>query len=150
MIFQIPTIFWLLALVVFGIIEASCPCLLSVWFAAGSLVAAVASELGSPIWLQVLLFTLVSGTLLACLRPLVRRFFTPKIQKTNADSLVGSQAYVCTAIDNVRSVGQVKINGIEWSARSTDGSPVEAGALVRIDRIEGVKLFVTPVSVSVK
>lgn len=150
MFFQIPTIFWLLALVVFIIVEASCPCLLSIWFAAGSLVAAVASELGAPIWLQITLFTVVSAALLACLRSLLKKCFNPRIQKTNADSLVGTQVYVCAPIDNARSQGKVKVNGIEWTARSTDGSLIGEDTLVRIDRIEGVKLFVTPVPVPAK
>lgn len=142
--FQLTTILWLAALVVFGIVEASCPCLLSVWFAAGSLVAAIASELGAEIWLQVILFVVVSTALLAALRPLLRKYFVPRLQKTNADSLVGRQVYVCTPVDNDEGVGQVKVNGIEWSARSTDGTHIPNGTLVRIERIEGVRLYVTP------
>lgn len=46
--------------------------------------------------------------------------------------------------------GAVRLSGVEWSARSADGSPVAAGTVVRIDAIEGVKLIVTPIPVSHK
>ena len=46
---------------------------------------------------------------------------------------------------NIRVVQQSKavvIRGVVWTARSEDGLPVPAGALVRVLRIEGVKVFV--------
>ena len=49
------------------------------------------------------------------------------------------------SVDNIRGTGTVKLGGIEWSARSTDGTPIEEGKIVRVDRIEGVKAFVTVV-----
>ena len=48
-------------------------------------------------------------------------------------------------IDNINAVGHVKLNGMEWTARSTDGHPIAAGTLVTVDHVEGVKAFVTPV-----
>ena len=141
------TLLWLGALVVFLIVEGTCPCLLSIWFAAGSLVAAIAAALGAEFWLQVVLFSLVSVLLLLTVRSLVRKYFNPSIQKTNAESLIGTEVYVTASVDNLRAQGQVKVNGIEWAARSTDGKPIDEGTLVRIDRIEGVKLFVTPLPV---
>ena len=64
-------IIWLGLMIVFLIVEASCPIhLVSIWFAVGSLVAAVAAMLGAEIWLQVTLFVIVAGGLLACLWPL--------------------------------------------------------------------------------
>jgi membrane protein implicated in regulation of membrane protease activity len=46
-------------------------------------------------------------------------------------------------IDNLAATGQVKLGSMEWTARSTDGNPIKAGTLVKVDRIEGVKAFVT-------
>jgi len=43
----------------------------------------------------------------------------------------------------------VKLGGMEWSARSTSGDPIPAGIEVRVDRVEGVKVFVTPVEATV-
>ena len=40
---------------------------------------------------------------------------------------------------------QVKLGGMEWTARSTSAEPIKAGTLVKVDRIEGVKAFVSAV-----
>lgn len=63
---------------------------------------------------------------------------------------IGREAIVTEAIDNLHETGAVRLSGVEWSARSADGSPVAAGTVVRIDAIEGVKLIVTPIPVSHK
>ena len=85
--------------------------------------------------------------LLALLRPLVKRYVTPRITATNVDSVIGSTGLVTAAIDNVSAVGQVKLGAMEWTARSTSGQPIPAGTLVKVDRIEGVKAFVSPAEV---
>lgn len=137
-------IIWLGLMVVFMIVEAACPFhLVSTWFAVGSLVALVASLLSAPIWLQVVLFLVVSCALLALLWPFIRKFLNPKLEKTNVDAVIGTTGRVTAAIDNVAAEGQVKLGAMYWSARSTAGNPIGEGALVRVDRIEGVKVFVS-------
>jgi len=136
---------WFALLIIFLVAEGSTVTLVSIWFALGSLIAMVAALLGGPIWLQVLLFLGVSAALLALLRPLVRKYIKPKVTATNADSLIGSRGYVTETVDNLASTGQVKLGAMPWTARSTDGSPISEGTLVRVDRIEGVKVFVSPV-----
>ena len=144
------TYIWLVLMVIFLIVEAACPIhLVSIWFAAGSLVAMVVSLLSGPVWLQILLFALVSGGLLAGLWPFTKKFLNPKLVKTNVDSIVGSRGYVTADIDNVHAQGQVKLSGMEWTARSASGEPIKAGTLVVVDRIEGVKAFVSPAEVEI-
>ena len=63
------------------------------------------------------------------------------------DSLPGSLGLVTADIDNVVGSGEVKLGAMTWTARSTDGSPIPAGTQVRVDRIEGVKAFVSPLRV---
>ena len=138
-------IIWLALMVVFLVLEAMTVTTVSLWFAGGALVALLVSLLGLQIWVQVVLFFVVSGVLLACLRPMVRQHFTPRLTRTNVDAVVGTKGMVTAEIDNVCAAGQVKLNGMEWTARSTDGSIIPAGTLVRVDRIEGVKAFVSPV-----
>ena len=133
---------WLAAMILFGILEAATVTLVSLWFVGGSLAAFLAALLGAPLWLQVTLFVVVSGALLACLRPFVRKFAQPKKEPTNFDRIVGQSAPVTEAIDNLSEVGAVKIDGKEWSARSEDGAPIEVGAIVNIAKIEGVKAIV--------
>ena len=138
-------ILWFVLAVVFLMIEGGTVMLVSVWFAAGSLVAMLAALLSAPFWLQLILFLGVSAGLLALLRPMVRKYLKPKITATNVDAVVGAQGYVTETVDNLAATGQVKLGSMPWTARSTDGSPIEAGTLVRVDRVEGVKAFVTPV-----
>ena len=136
---------WFALAVVFLLIEGNTVMLVSVWFAAGSLVAMLAALLGAPFWLQLILFLGISAGLLALLRPLVRKYIKPKVTATNVDSLIGSQGYVTETVDNLAATGQVKLGAMPWTARSTDGTPIETGTLVRVDRVEGVKAFVSPV-----
>jgi len=144
-------IVWFVLMLVFLGVEAVCAIhLVSIWFAAGSLVAMLVSFLGGPVWLQVLLFLVVSCTLVALLWPFIKKFLRPNLAKTNIDAIVGSQGYVTAAIDNVSAQGQVKLGPMEWTARSTSGKPIPQGTLIRVDRIEGVKAFVSPAEETVQ
>ena len=136
---------WLGLMVLFIAMEVFTGGLVSVWFAVGALVSVIVSMLGGGILLQVIFFLVVSGVLLGLLRPFVRRCFTPKITATNVDSLVGTVGIVTEDVDNVASVGRVKLGAMTWTARSTNHSPIPAGTKVRVDRIEGVKALVSPV-----
>lgn len=148
---NLAVIIWFGLMVAFLITEAACPIhLVSIWFAAGSLVAMIASLLGAQLWLQILLFFVVSCTLVAMLWPFIRKFLNPKLSRTNVDAVVGSQGRVTVAIDNIAAVGQVKLGAMEWSARSTTGELIPENTLIRVDRIEGVKVFVTPAEISAK
>lgn len=144
-------IIWFCLMAGFLIVEGVCAIhLVSIWFAAGSLVAMIASLLGAPVWLQILLFLVVSGALLAMLWPFIKKFLNPKLEKTNIDAIVGSKGMVTAAIDNVAATGQVKLGAMEWTARSTSGEIIPEGTLIQVDRIEGVKVFVSPAEVSAK
>lgn len=138
------TIFWLVLLIVFIFIEASTVSLVSSWFAFGALASLIATALGAQLWLQVVVFFVVSGVCLVLLRPILKKYFTPKLVNTNVDSVVGSKGYVTAAVDNLSATGQVKLGAMYWTARSTSGEPIPEGTLVKVDRIEGVKAFVSP------
>lgn len=138
------TILWVVLMVVFLVVEAACPIhLVSIWFAAGSLVSAIVAALGGQLWLQILLFLLISCGLLAALWPFVKKVLNPKRTATNVDALIGTEGYVTMAVDNLNAEGKIKLNGMEWTARSTDGKKIPAGTLVKVDRIEGVKAIVS-------
>lgn len=135
---------WLALIVVFAVIEGATTALTTVWFIGGALAALAAALLHAELWLQITLFFAVSVVLLTALRPLVKKYLRPRTVRTNAAGNIGREAIVTEAIDNLHETG------VEWSARSADGSPVAAGTVVRIDAIEGVKLIVTPIPVSHK
>ena len=140
---------WLIIMGFFLVIEAACPIhLVSVWFAAGALVAMFVSMLGGELWLQIIAFLVVSGALLAALWPFIRKFLNPHLTATNVDAVIGTEGIVTADIDNLNAVGQVKLGGMEWTARSTSGDKISAGTRIRVDRIEGVKAFVSPAEVT--
>ena len=141
------TIIWLVLMIAFLIAEAATVVTISLWFAGGALVALVASLLGAPLWLQVALFFLVSAALLGSLRGIVKKHFTPRLERTNVDAIIGSSGYVTAEIDNIKATGTVKLGAMEWTARATAGAPIAVGTLVKVDKIEGVKVFVTPAEV---
>ena len=138
---------WLILAVIFLIAEAATVTMVSLWFAFGALAAMVVALSGGGVGFQVFVALAVSAALLACLRPMVRKHFTPRLTKTNVDAVVGSQGYVTADIDNAAATGTVKLGAMEWTARSTPGTVIPKGTLVKVDKIEGVKAFVTPVEV---
>ena len=136
---------WFILLVLFVVIEASTVALVSVWFAVGSLGAMVAALFGAEIWLQAVLFTVVSCVLFACLRPFLRKYIRPRITKTNTDAIIGTTGRVLETVDDLQGTGRVKLGGLEWTARSGEGIVIPVGTLVKAERIEGVKVFVKEV-----
>ena len=136
---------WSLLAVGFLVLEACTVAMVSLWFAIGAAAALVLSLLGAAFWIQTAAFLVVSGVLLALLRPMMRKYV--KTTKTNVDSVLGMEGLVTESIDNVAYQGQVKLGAMTWTARSTSGAPIGAGTRVTVDRIEGVKVFVTPVKV---
>ena len=139
---SLQKIIWLVLLLAFAGAEAVSVGLTSVWFAAGALCALIAALLGAPLWVQIALFLAVSTLCLLAVRPLAKRLLNSRVEATNADRVIGEQAQVTEDIDNIRGKGAVVIRGVAWTARSEDGLPVPAGSLVRVLRIEGVKVFV--------
>ena len=140
---------WFFLMVFFIFLEAGTVALVSTWFAAGALAAMIIALCGGGLWLQCVVFLVISVVLLISLRGFLRKHITPKQIKTNVDSIVGTEGLVTATIDNLASTGQVKLGGMEWSARSTSGEVIQSGERIRVDRVEGVKVFVTPVSVTV-
>lgn len=140
-------IIWLVLMIIFLVAEAQSITMVSLWFAVGALGALIAEICGAELWLQIVIFFAISIVLLASLRPIARKYFTPKISKTNVDSVIGQTGLVTADINNVTAQGQVKLGAMEWSARSTSGEAIPVGTLVKVDKIEGVKVFVSPAQV---
>ena len=135
---------WLGALIVFAVIEAVTINLVSIWFAVGSLAALISALCGAGIWLQAVLFVVVSAVVLFAVRPLAKKYLNPKRRATNADRVLNMTGVVTEEINNLSAVGTVSVGGKLWSARSSSGEAIPAGTIVQPIRIEGVKLIVEP------
>ncbi|MBQ3045893.1 MAG: NfeD family protein [Clostridia bacterium] len=135
-------IFWVVLLILLIVVEAVTAQMVTIWFAAGAAGAIVAELLGAQVWLQWIVFIAVSAVALVATRPLVRKLTKTRVQPTNADRCIGQTAVVTEEIDNIAAKGQVNVNGIIWSARSSDGSVIQKDAKVTVEKIDGVKLIV--------
>ena len=136
------TIIWIAAVIIFGVAEALTAGLVSIWFVLGAVAGLITAVLGGPIWLQVVLFFLVSIATLIATRPLVRKLSKKGQVATNADRVLGGTARVTETIDNTIPTGEVYIDGKTWTARSQSGAVIAAETLVTVIRMEGVKLYV--------
>lgn len=135
--------FWLILLIICIGIELPTMGLTTIWFAGGALVAIFAAVVGAPIWLQAVIFIVVSLLLLFFTRPVAVKYFNKDRVKTNVESMVGRQAIVISEVDNLQGIGQVTVGGQEWSARSADDHvTIAVGAVVTVVAINGVKLVV--------
>lgn len=140
------TIFWLVAVIVFGVAEVITLGLTTIWFAIGALIALLCSGLGLPTWFQILIFIVVSLIMILFTRPIAMKYFNRNREKTNVDSMLGKKAIVIEKIDNLHASGRVTVSGQEWMARSElDSELIEEGAVTLIIAVSGVKLIVRQV-----
>ena len=137
------TAVWLIAMVIFLIVEAAVPGLVSIWFALGAFAALLSSIFHAPLWLQLVWFFAVSFAALLLTRPLAKKFINARAQPTNADMLIGQKCVVTEEINNLRGTGAVSVGGKVWTARTEDNDrTVPEGQQLSVLRIEGVKLIV--------
>ena len=141
---------WLVLLILFLVAEGATAAITTIWFAGGALAAMLASLFGAQLWLQITLFVVVSVGLLIAFRPLLKKYIAPRKTATNVDAVVGTQGIVTERVDNLAGTGRVKLGGLDWSARSESGECIEAGTVVKAKKVQGVKVFVSPVNVPVK
>ena len=138
------SILWLVALIIFGVVEAATVGLASIWFAAGALAALILSAFLNSLLVQVVVFLAVSFVTLLLVRPLAQKYFNARRTATNADRVIGAEGMVLEDINNLKARGQVKVQGNIWTARTEDDRPIPKDTTVRVLRIEGVKLIVAP------
>jgi membrane protein implicated in regulation of membrane protease activity len=136
---------WLIIAAFLIIVELGTMGLTSIWFAVGAFAAAITTQFTNNLWIQLIVFMVLSIILWIFTRPIAVKHLNLGKEKTNVDSLAGQKAIVTTTIDNLQATGQAKVNGLEWTARSADDSIINAGQTVVIKEVEGVKLIVEPI-----
>ena len=141
--------FWIGMIIVTAVIEALTAGLTSLWVTGGAVVALVLALVKLPTWLQFLAFAAVSVALLAFTRPLFVNSLKKGIEKTNVDSVPGSEGVVTEAIKPIDGTGLVKVKGALWSAKSFDDkTEIGEGVRVTVIAVEGVKVVVKPAASS--
>ena len=139
-----PWLAWLGIALVLAAVEAATVSFVFLMLAGGALAAALASALGAPFTVQVVIAVLVAGALLLTVRPLIaRRFMVAEASHTiGARSLVGRSGHVLQTV--TENDGRVKLGGETWSARTVSGAmQCQPGQQVRVVSIEGATVIVT-------
>ena len=135
--------FWTCAIILFLVIEAIVPGLVSIWFAVGSIPALISALFRGPVWLQVVLFLVTSVVALALTRPLAKKYVNSRVQPTNADMLIGRDCVVKETVDNLQGTGAVSVAGKVWTARAENETEIlPVSSVAQVLRIDGVKLIV--------
>ena len=137
---------WLIISGVFFIIEIITVGFLVFWLGVGALLAMLVSLITDNIIIQTTVFVLSSGALIFLTKPLAKKFTKSDTVKTNAFSLIGKTAIVTKSIDSKLGVGQIKVNGEIWSAKTTETDIISEGSEVEIVEIDGVKVVVKPIA----
>ena len=139
---SLPVI-WLIITVVMSVIELMTMGLVTIWFAAGSVVALLLSLIGAPMWLQIAAFLVVSVVVLILVRPIAMTHFNNRLKKTNIDAIIGRKLIAKTDIDNLHGTGKVDMDGSTWLAASNiDNIVIKAGEEVKVVEVRGAKLIV--------
>lgn len=136
------TIFWFalfLGLLIFELITMG---LYTIWFSIGALAATGVSMGGGPIWLQIVVFFVLSLLLLSFTRPYATKYFNKSRTKTNVDTMIGKTVLVTKEIDNQKGQGEILCEGMPWSARSVDRMVIPEGSQAEVQAVEGVKALV--------
>lgn len=134
---------WLIVIIIGVITEIASMGLTSIWFALAAIVSFILAKIGFGSSVQIIAFIVVTILLLIFTKPFVKKHLKIGDQKTNTDLLIGESAKVTQKINNIEGTGKVFINGMEWTARTENTEVIDEGKIVKVVRIEGVKLIVT-------
>ena len=137
--------FWLILAVFLALIEASTVNMVTIWPALAALITSVLASTGLGATSQAIIFVVLSGLLLILTRRFVKSVLLKKTMATNADRIIGAEGIVIQKIDAIENIGQVKVMGQIWSAKTNDGTVIEEGTRVLVSSLEGVKAVVSVV-----
>ena len=124
------TVSWIIIFLVLIVIEAVTVDLVSIWFAIGALVCSFVALLTEDLFLQLMVFVLVSAITLFCTKGFVNKIKSRKVVPTNLDRIIGL----------IGVVTEITVDGKRWSAISAE--EISVGSKVEILSIDGVKLQV--------
>ena len=140
---QYMWIVWLAVFVLAIIIEATTSELVSIFFAAGALMALVISLIPNVAWwVELIVFVVVSGVSLLGLRPLMHKMLNKEKRDTNIDEIIGKKGIIIKKVDEL-NYGEIKVNGVIWTAISAEEKDViNENEIVTIVAVKGNKLVV--------
>ena len=135
-------ILWLIVAGIFFIIEIATVGFLIFWLGIGALLAMVTSFITDNLIIQTIVFVISSSILIPLTKPLVDKFWNKKPIPTNSYSLINKRGIVTKKINTIQGVGQVKVNGEIWSAKTEGNKIIPKDSQIKVLKIDGVKLVV--------
>jgi membrane protein implicated in regulation of membrane protease activity len=136
---------WIGFAILMAVCEAFTTQLVSIWFVLGAICAAITTIFTPSIPIQSAVFLIISLIALVVTRPLVRKIREKRgTISTNANRLIGQTGDVLAEISDSEHIGQIKVAGEIWSAKS-EFAPIKKNTKVKVLAIEGVKLIVEPI-----
>jgi membrane protein implicated in regulation of membrane protease activity len=136
-----PWLIWLIIGVICVIIEILDPAVFFISFGIAGLITSPISTLGIPIWLQVLIFGIISFIVFLFMRKVYEKLFQKEKTETNVYALVGKTGLVITSIPS-DGRGEVKVGGEIWTAIAEDNIVITNGEKITVLAIDGNKLIV--------
>lgn len=136
---------WMLLGLALLFIELASGSFFAVFFGLSALVVGglTAIGLGGPVWLQWALFTAVAVLSLALLRrPLKARLNVDGASKP-VDQLPGELALAMEELP-AGGGGKVELRGSSWNGRNGTAAAIPKGSRCRVERVEGLTLWVGP------
>ena len=97
--------------------------------------------LSGPLWMQWLVFTILSVIFLMVFRRPILRMLN--VETAPVDSLVGQIAVAEEAIAP-GGIGRAELRGSTWSARNLHSAGLARGQRCRVERVDGLMLFLLP------
>jgi len=112
------------------------------FFGVGAVIVGILSGLGiaGPLWLQIVLFPVLSVLSLWLFREKSLRL-TQGAPRHDVDSLIGETAVAVDEI-GVNAMGKAEMRGTSWNARNVGAKPLARGERCKVDRVEGLTIFV--------
>jgi membrane protein implicated in regulation of membrane protease activity len=102
-----------------------------------------ALRLAGPPWLQWVLFSVIAVVALVALRKPLRARFNVDGTRRSVDKLTAETA-VALADLPPGEVGKAELRGSTWSARNAGTETIPKGRRCRVERVEGLTLWVRP------
>ncbi len=132
-------VFWIVMIVALLIIEGLTVNLVTLWFAIAAVPALILAAFEVSLIIQLVVFGIISLSLLIYTKPFVKKMQNGKTIKTNYENLINQKAVALEDFGMMKN-GYVKINGVEWLATSENS--ICKDDIVTIKNVSGAKLRV--------
>ena len=137
-----PVVWWIVAAVIFFILELSTASFFFLWIGAGALATAVLSYFVDTAWVQYAAFAVSSIVLVTVSRPWASRLSGITQRAANVDALVGQKAVITKVEKHMPNKGYVKVGSEIWKAESENQEPLELNVEVTVASVHGNTLTV--------